>query len=678
VADERVHESTRRLAATLSVVLLLATVSILGATAYLQSTFDHAWLVDLLLLSSVCLSSTVTGLLIAIQRPGNRIGLLLSLHGFLVALVFGSDPYATYAGLQHPGRLPGAGWAEMISTSYWPLLFICVATILYRFPDGRCFSPRWRRYELVSLCSYAVYFVGVSVGTKTFPAPDQSIPVPTPYVRSIVAPLTVVVLVGIMAHLIGGALAARARFRASTGATRLQLLWFTWAGVAIPGALAICWLDNAIYGTATYVTGIAICTAGTMISLSIAIAILRYQLFDIELVVSQSLVYGTLAAGLAVIYAAGVYGLGSLIDNRGVGGLAAVVATAIFVEPLRSRIRSRAERWVYGDRADPYRALTRLGERMQATLAPDQLLTGLVDSVAEALRLPYIAIELSDSADDQPAASHGTPDSHGNAETLAVPMAFRGEPVATLRVELPSGRELRQRERQLLGDLAGQGAVGVHALRLTMDLQQSRQQLVTAREEERRRLRRDLHDGLGPELAAIVMQLDAGTRLATDSQLEGLLGSLATQTRQAIAEIRRLVYELRPPALDEVGLVGAIRQQATRLTDAQLTFEVVGPESTAPLPAAVEVAAYRIAVEAMTNAVRHADARRCRVEICLNGSLELTVADNGRGISPARRAGVGLASMRERAAELGGRCSVESTGASGTLIAAVLPLPDPA
>ena len=172
------------------------------------------------------------------------------------------------------------------------------------------------------------------------------------------------------------------------------------------------------------------------------------------------------------------------------------------------------------------------------------------------------------------------------------------------------------------------------------------------------------------------MQLDAGTRLATDSQLEGLLGSLAAQTRGAIAEIRRLVYELRPPALDEVGLVGAIRQQASRLTDERLTFEVVGPEPTAPLPAAVEVAAYRIAVEAMTNTVRHADARRCRVEICLNGSLELTVADNGHGISPTRRAGVGLASMRERAAELGGRCSVESTAATGTLVAAVLPLPD--
>ena len=185
------------LALAASVALLVATVAVLGGAAYLQRTFDDTWLVDLLLLSTVTLSATATGLLIALRRPGNQIGLLLSLHGFLVALVFDTDPYATYAGLEHPGRLPGAGWAELISSNYWPLLFICVATILYRFPDGRPFSRGWRRYELISLCSYLVYFVGATFGTKTFPSPDQALAVPTPYLGSWLNLLTVSVL-GIM------------------------------------------------------------------------------------------------------------------------------------------------------------------------------------------------------------------------------------------------------------------------------------------------------------------------------------------------------------------------------------------------------------------------------------------------------------------------------------------------
>jgi signal transduction histidine kinase len=215
-------------------------------------------------------------------------------------------------------------------------------------------------------------------------------------------------------------------------------------------------------------------------------------------------------------------------------------------------------------------------------------------------------------------------------------------------------------------------------VRLTADLQHSRERLVTAREEERRRIRRDLHDGLGPALASLTLKLDAARNLlARDpATAEALLLELKTQTQTAIADIRRLVYGLRPPALDELGLVSAIREHAARNVSADsLRVSVEAPESLPPLPAAVEVAAYRIALEALTNVARHAQAKNCTVALTIKEDLRLEISDDGVGLPPGHRLGVGLTSMRERAEELGGTCIIERRAASGTRVSATLPLP---
>jgi signal transduction histidine kinase len=214
-------------------------------------------------------------------------------------------------------------------------------------------------------------------------------------------------------------------------------------------------------------------------------------------------------------------------------------------------------------------------------------------------------------------------------------------------------------------------------VRLTADLQRSRERLVTAREEERRRLRRDLHDGLGPALASLTLKLDAARNLlARDPAATGaLLLELKTQTQTAIADIRRLVYDLRPPALDELGLISAIREHAARDVSATgLHVSVEAPDHLPPLPAAVEVAAYRIALEAMTNVVRHAHARQCVIRLSLADALQLEIMDDGLGLAAGRPAGVGLHSMRERAAELGGTCVIGPGPGGGTRVVARLPL----
>lgn len=444
------------------------------------------------------------------------------------------------------------------------------------------------------------------------------------------------------------------------------------AALLIPVGLLVCFLDAALNGAATGLTLVAIAVGGTLVPVAIFVAIRRHQLFDIQLAVAKTLLYGGLATGVTGLYAAGVYGLGALMSNRGLAGFVAVVLVAVAVEPLRAVLRTRVERWVYGERADPYRALRRLGDRLEQTLAPADVLTTVVSTVLDTLRLDHVQLALAGPGGLQVVASAGS--SVGSAVGRAVrevPVTYQGERMGVLAVE----GELSDADEQLLAGLVRHAGVAVHAVRLSLDLQRSRERLVTAQEEERRRLRRDLHDGLGPELASIVMRLDAVRAMTSDERLSAVLLELTVQARNAVQDIRGLVEGLRPPALDEVGLVGALRQQAARLSDVPFVIDVQGPEPVPALPAAVEVAAYRIAVEAMTNVARHAQAHSCLVVVALNGHLEVVVSDNGRGVPVQHRAGVGLASMLERATEVGGTCTVSARAEGGTQVLAVLPVP---
>jgi len=266
-------------------------------------------------------------------------------------------------------------------------------------------------------------------------------------------------------------------------------------------------------------------------------------------------------------------------------------------------------------------------------------------------------------------------------QLLRLPLIYQAETVGHLLLGSRTPDEpFTSGDRRLLDDLARQVGVAVHATRLTGDLQRSRERLVTAREEERRRLRRDLHDGLGPTLAAQTLKVGSARALYQRDAVaaDALLGELESDLQLALTDIRRLVYDLRPPALDELGLVGAIREHASRYgvgtKETQgLCIGIEAPEPLPPLPAAVEVAAYRIVQEALTNVVRHAHAHTGWVRVDVDGSLRLEITDDGIGLPSPRHIGVGLVSMRERAEELGGSCIVERQVAGGTRVLARFP-----
>jgi signal transduction histidine kinase len=400
-------------------------------------------------------------------------------------------------------------------------------------------------------------------------------------------------------------------------------------------------------------------------------------LFDIDIIFSRTLVYGSLTGLIVLIYMAIVSGLSAMFhtQNNIASGLVATAVIAILFQPLRERLQRGVNRLLYGERDDPAAVLTRLALQMETADTPTAILPNLVQTIAHGLKIPHVAIWLPTGKNQfKPAAVWG--ESSGHVETI--PLTYQKETIGRLIVAPRGPHEVFNRsEQQLLNTIAALTANTVRAVQLSDELRRSRRRIVTAREDERRRLRRDLHDGLGPQLASQTLGLEAVAQLmpANREKAQALLSSLKIQAQEAMLDVRRLVYDLRPPALDDLGLVGALQQSASRYAADALRFSFDVPHTLPELPAAVETAAYRIAQEAMTNVVRHAGATLCTVRLsCRDAHLIVEIRDNGRGLSPDRTCGVGLQAMKERTTELNGQFLLESLPDDGTLVRARLPL----
>jgi signal transduction histidine kinase len=423
------------------------------------------------------------------------------------------------------------------------------------------------------------------------------------------------------------------------------------------------------------------------VPVAVIAAILRHQALNIEVVVSRSLAYFALSAGVIGLYIGLVSALSLLfppIDSFWKQA-AAAATVAVLVQPLRSRVQTLINKRLFGDRDDPYRVVSTLASRLENTHTPGAMLPAIVETVSTALRLPYVAIEIQARGRTETAASVG---STPPGELHRLPLTFQGERVGYLVIAPRTAREvLRRRDRIALAEVARHAGAAVYTARLTRDLRRSRDRLVRAREKERRRILHELHDGVGPTLAAVALGIDASQRSVGNETATGvLLGRLRDELQAAIIEIRRLAHGLRPPVLDRIGLIPAIREYAgalasrTAYSDGSqdgVTIVLEVPTVLPKLPTSVDVAAYRIICEALTNVTRHSSARSCAVRLWIDDDLHIEVVDDGVGIgqSELTDGGVGLSSMRERAAELGGDCLVEADRQGGTRVFATLPLP---
>jgi signal transduction histidine kinase len=644
-------------AVSLAVVAAVAGVScsIWGAV-----TDDHS-VVSAVLSATAVGAFVAMGVLVVALRPRNRVGWLMLGGGVLWAVGNGCVDLAFHGLVAQPGSLAAASAFAVIGSvarsAGWLLVVVAVPIV---FPDGRLSSPRWS--WLVKL--FVAALVGSTVGALT--SDDANLtglgswhnPLAVSSLQDL-SGLVSLASVLIAAVAIGGAvLQLRARWRAGGQLDRQPIALLALA-VAVPIVAA----PVALLTGAGWVFSIA----ALPMPFAVAFGVLVRGLYDIRGAANRTLVWVTLSLVVAAVYALVIVGLGGLLDVGGASWLPWVAAAvvAVLFAPLRDALQRAVNRLTFGRWDEPYDVLAEIGQRLAAATDVDGLLDELV---AELTALGLQAVVISDDH----GIVAGSPDGASDNEELTLSAYGKDVGLLAFRSPVPP---LRPRDRRLLEDLAAQLGGVLHARQLLLDLQGALERTVLAREEERRRLRRDLHDGLGPALAGHLLRLDViAGQLAPSDGVRLEIDQLRCELRATVGEVRRVVEGLRPAALDELGLAGALTQIGQRLGAGTSTDVVVRIGALPSLPAAVEVAAYRIASEAMTNSVRHAQARTCQVDVATSeGWLCVEITDDGCGFAPTTVPGNGLQTMRERAEELRGRLAVES--ASGTTIRVDLPLP---
>jgi signal transduction histidine kinase len=609
------------------------------------SPFHYAMLEVMLAMILMLVYGTVA-FIIYWRKPNEWVALLVGLW----LITFGTS--ITNTSLTIPvlqslwGLLNELGWVLLL-----PLF-------LLTFPDGR-FIPRWTRWLFISYLYLAILGVVIE-----FILPHL-----------VDGPLSQMLWISVMLTGIG---AQVYRFRrVSDPIQRQQTKWVVFSLVATvllltatAGLLSFSSLSSLFE---KLIEMMLVNIAFLIIPLAIGFSILRYRLWDIDLIISRTLIWGLLTCLVIGIYLMIVGGLGTLIQARQsfIPPMIAAGVIALLFHPLQHRVRRGVNRLIYGQRDEPYTVLSQLGKRLEMTLSPEDVLPTIVETIAQTLKLPYVAITLEKGHEISLAAAIGNP----VEEMLALPLTYQGESIGQLVCGArSSGETFNAEERRLLQGIASQAVVALHAVELHRDLQSSRERLVVAREEERRRIRRDLHDGLGPALASQNLRIGSARSILERDPIaaEAMLQKIERENTAALEEIRRLVYNLRPPALDELGLLRAIQQNAPRLPGLDITFEL--PAELPELSAAVEVAVYRIVQEALLNIVNHSGATNASVQLSIASELRLTISDNGHGMPSNHKTGVGLLSMRERAEELGGSFIINSNNESATVIVVRLPM----
>ncbi|MER7129941.1 sensor histidine kinase [Streptosporangium saharense] len=542
-------------------------------------------------------------------------------------------------------------------------------------PDGRLPSPRWRLVVALGVVSTAAETL------RQFVRPD---PPPEGYLLPVVihnplqipelAPyhptLAIVNWTGILATLPLAALSMLLRFRRADPVGRRQIGWpllafsgyivFMFVGVVVPELtwLSILW--------------------ATLLPIALVFSVTRYRLYGIDTIVSRTFV----AAGLLVVVGGvyfGVAALSSLVVSGvdQIAGLAAALFTGAFFQPLRRVLQRAIDRLLYGPVGDPRLLAERLVQEVRRG-DPAQALASVIGVLREGLAVQGVTVEVTGGEPERWAGVTSAASGQVGDSPREMPLVWHGERVGRLLVGPPAPRRFpAAHDERVLATLVPYAADVAHALRMAADLQRSRERILTAREEERRRLRRDLHDGLGQTLSGLAMTINmARLSLKTSPEAtDGLLSELRSGMDSVTGDIRQLVYGLRPPALDDLGLAAAVRTLAESAGPEGTVTEVETEGDLDDLPAAVEVAVYRIAQEALTNVRRHARAGRVRVELRREPeALRLVIVDDGVGLPQERRSGVGLTSMRERTAELGGLCLVSGAPGRGTTVEVMLPL----
>lgn len=699
--------TARRLAwGTWTLVLaLLVFVFVLGALNDIAVTAEEFFFVPLVLLATM--TSSTVGALVASRQPRNPLGWLFLLMSLCVVLGVMGEDYPIYAIRTNPGSLPGPEWVLWVSGWTFGIAGAAVPLIILLFPSGTVPSRRWRSVPwllvggtLWALAWYAVEPRGLA------PTPGLRVrnPVAIEGIRGIASPMitagTIVALLSALACFVGLIL----RFRRSQGEERQQLRWLAYVGAFSLVTFIGLFVGDALPGEAQVVEDIfwSVFVASLMVGIPAAcgIAILKYRLYELDVVIKKTVVFAILAGFVTLVYVGIVIGIGNLVTDAETGFsvlvFGAIALVALILQPLRHWARRLADRLVYGKRATPYEVLSQFTERIGETLSVEDVLarmTQLITAgtgadraevwlrVGRELRLeassplredderPRLSLEADDEPPEIPEA------------TEVIPVRYRGELLGAIAVSVPAADPLTPEQERMISELAAQAGLVLRNVGLTAELrarleelQRSRERLVAAQDEERRRIERNLHDGAQQQLIALAVKARLAQQLAErdPGASAGLLGDIQHDADAALDDLRDLARGIYPPLLADQGLGAALDAQA-RKAPIPVTVDVADD---ARYPQAVESAVYFCCLEALNNVAKYADASRASVRIDReDGRLRFEVADDGRGFDvEATTQGTGLQGMADRLDALGGGFEVRSTPGSGTTISGSLTL----
>jgi signal transduction histidine kinase len=681
---------SRRRSSVVAVALLTVTAILLSAAVILlvrtldrpAQVFAFRGAVEML-----TLAFALMGGLLALRRPENPIGWIFLAAALLSGVQVLAQEYTVFALAE--GNVRGARISNWIDGFIWvPISGSVAIFVTVLFPTGRLPSRRWRWVPWIGALGILVFTAAFTVSTET------DFGLPNPFFElspDVLGPLfglgSSLYLIGVM-----GSLASLVvRFRRSQGDERLQLRWFATAVGLLALFLTLAFiaefLTPDLEGFKRTVAAGAILSF-VAIPIATGVAVLKYRLYDIDIVINRAVVVGALGAFITVVYVGIVVGVGTLVGSGGgivLPGVAAAVVALAF-QPARRRAQYLANRLVYGERATPFEVLTAFSERVATTYAAEDVLPRMARILGEGTGATRAEVWLRAgdtlrraAAWPEDAGSASVPLRDGGLPELpeaerAVPVRDQGRLLGALALTKARGEAITPAEDRLLANLASQASLVLRNVQLVEDLRASRQRIVAAQDEERRRLERNIHDGAQQQLVALSVKARLLRSMARKdpAKVEELAGQLQAESTDALDNLRDLARGIYPPLLADKGLAAALEAQARKVP-----FPVqVEPNGVGRYPAEAEATAYFCVLEALQNAAKYAEASTAIVRLSHeDGHLVFTVTDDGRGFDPETTPrGSGLQNMADRLEALGGSVGIESKPGRGTTVTGRLPV----
>ena len=625
---------------------------------------------------AVSIPVPILGALIASRRPRNAIGWVYLGHIFLFALIALGQMYAIHALLVDPGVLPGGRFMAWLSASLFPIAICLLPLLFLLFPNGHLPSGRWRPVAwLTGLVLVCLTAGSVTLATRIWSAPFAGSENAVRGLPGFVLPIFILAAFGFPLTLVLSAASVVVRFRRSSGDERQQLKWFVAAATLVAASITVGFFSQAIAASAVVTLSL------TFLDVAIAIAVLKYRLYDIDLIIGKTIVYGLLAAFITAVYVVLVVVIGAFIGVTEGLSLLATAIVAVAFQPIRQRAQRIANRLVYGKRATPYEVLSEFSEHIGETYSGEDVLQRMARLLAEGTGARTTVVWLRIDSELRPAATwpvdgesprpRAFPGDNLPAftdATLALPVRHEGEILGALSLTKPPNENVSPVEQKLVNDLAAQAGLILRNSRLIEDLRASRQRLVAAQDGERRRLERNLHDGAQQQLVALAVKARLASALVGKEPAKELemLGDLEVGLGDALETLRDLARGIYPPLLADKGLAPALEVQSRKAAmPVRVETDGIGRYSQE-----FEAAVYFCVLEALQNASKYADASEVAVRLWQeNSDLLFSVTDDGRGFDQETTPlGTGLQNMADRLAALGGTFDIRSRPGGGTTV----------